>query len=194
MGRPSASVTLAEPQGEHFVTGGASSGEKESSAVVESACANPGAQAHTTSSAWSSSSPARPRSTAAFGSAHTPHVAAPAVSDVKPAGQGSHHASSGDVAPTGPNWPAGHRPRSLPHARAAVAWPAIWPKVPEGHGVQLAAPAAAKEPAAHSAGAASPPAHALPAGMHAAHEDVAALQKKPGAHAQVAAAASRVAP
>jgi len=87
----------------------------------------------------------------ALRSAHAPHAAAPGAGEVKPAGQLSQLASSGVVAPTGPNWPAGQMLPPL-HADATEVPCVTWPKVPDGHGVQLAAPALAEyEPAAHTA-------------------------------------------
>ena len=154
---PSASVTLAEPHCRQRVTGGASSSEKESSEVVESVCAKPTPQAHTLScSCPVSSGPAQPLSTLALRSAHAPHDAAPGAGEVKPAGQMSQLASSGDVRPTGPNWPAGQMLPPL-HAEVTETPCVTWPKVPDGHGVQLAAPALAEyEPAAHGVQVAEP--------------------------------------
>lgn len=62
---PSASVTLALPaaHGAQSVAGGASSGEKESSAADESCCEKPLLQAHTISVVLASSRPDRPLST-----------------------------------------------------------------------------------------------------------------------------------
>ena len=119
--------------------------------MVESACAKPTPQAHTLSCTCPvTSGPAQPLSTLALRSAHALHAAAPGAGEVKPAGQLSQLAPSGDVAPTGPNWPAGQMLPPL-HADATEEPSVTWPKVPDGHGVQLAAPALAEyEPAAHT--------------------------------------------